>query len=59
MRTKQNFAARVTGLMHIPDIFADEVANDRGVDVADQVSGKNEATVQSHNHIQAPAGALA
>src|SRR5690348_8763938 len=52
MRAKQNLAARMAVVMHVPDFFANEVANHRGADVADQIRGKNESAIQGNQHIQ-------
>jgi hypothetical protein len=59
MRAKQDLAARVTALMHIPHVCANKVADDRGADVADQIGRENKPTIQGHEHIQPAASTFA
>ena len=54
-RTKINFAPCVSAFIHVSHILAHEVANHCGVDLANQVCGKNKSAVKSNNHVYPPA----
>src|SRR5580700_1354851 len=53
-RAEINFSPRMPAVIHVSHILAHEVANDGSVDLANQIGGKNEATVKGHNHVHSP-----
>jgi hypothetical protein len=52
MSTKKNLAPRVPALIHVTNIFADEMADDGGLDLSHQVCCKNKSAIQGNYHIQ-------
>src|SRR5258707_15728239 len=42
-------------VVHVPNVFANEMANHWRADLADQVRRENKAPIQSYQHIQLPA----
>src|SRR2546430_17626698 len=41
-------------LVHVTNVFANEMANHPRFDLADQIGRENETTIQGHKHIQPP-----
>src|SRR5467141_2715710 len=58
LRTKVNFAPRATAVLDVPHFFANEVANNRRVDLPHQVRRENKTAIQRDDHIQPPPLAL-
>jgi len=44
-RTEINFAPLVATVVYVAHVLADKVADDRGVNLANQVGGKNEPAI--------------
>src|SRR5580700_4657598 len=49
-----NFSPRMPAIIHVSHILAHEMANHRGVNLANQIGGKDEATVKCYNHVHSP-----